>query len=158
MESQTDVVLQRAMLACPILPSFPARVEAADGTQKLIFALCASCARQQNFVLDSCEHSEDERALEGTYVSEELYAATSKYGYKLVKIYEVWAYNQRSFSLFKDFVNKFLKIKQEASGWPEWCTTLEKKQKYIRNYETNEGIKLDPDKIEYNGPVRDNAK
>lgn len=143
------------------LPSIPTRVPVKGGgknNRKLVFPLCVTCAREQNFVLDSCRHSDEERTIEGTYVSCEVYEATSKYGYTLTEIQEVWHYTMQRPGLFRDFVNKFLKIKQEASGWPAWATTDDLKQQYLRDYKAKEGIELDPSKIEYNGPVRDNAK
>jgi len=39
-------------------------------------------------------------------------------------------------------------MKQEASGWPRWCTTEEHRHKYIQNYSDKEGILLDYSKIE----------
>lgn len=36
--------------------------------------------------------------------------------------------------LFPEYVNMFLKIKQEASGWPDWVKTNEDKSKYIDDY------------------------
>ena len=49
-------------------------------------------------------------------------------------------------------------MKQEASGWPSWCTTEALKQKYIRDYETKEGIKLEYEKIVKNDGLRAVAK
>ena len=61
--------------------------------------------------------------------------------------------------LFTDFVNTFLKIKQESSGWPEWCgDDPEKKQEYINRYFENEGVLLEWDSIEYNAGRRALAK
>jgi len=52
-----------------------------------------------------------------------------------------------------------LKIKQEASGWPEWVGDDEtKRQQYIRESEEHEGILLEYDKIEYNAGLRALAK
>lgn len=34
--------------------------------------------------------------------------------------------------LFKDYVNTFLKLKQQADGWPSWVKTEEDKDEYIR--------------------------
>jgi hypothetical protein len=34
--------------------------------------------------------------------------------------------------LFTDYVNIFLKMKQEASGWPECCQSENDKWRYIR--------------------------
>ena len=56
-------------------------------------------------------------------------------------------------------VNTWLKIKQEASGWPDWVGDDEtKRQQYIRDYYQNEGIQLDYDKIEHNPGLRALAK
>ncbi|XP_064635289.1 uncharacterized protein LOC135492653 [Lineus longissimus] len=60
--------------------------------------------------------------------------------------------------LFTDYINAFLKIKQEASGWPDWCKTEIDRQTYISNYLEHEGIKLDEDAIEYNSGLRALAK
>jgi hypothetical protein len=37
--------------------------------------------------------------------------------------------------VFTEYVNIFLKLKQEASGWPEWCQSEEDRQKYITDYQ-----------------------
>ena len=58
----------------------------------------------------------------------------------------------------KDYVNTFLKIKQEASGYPKDCVTEEQKQAYIEDYYDHEGIHLDPEKINYNPGLRSLAK
>lgn len=42
-----------------------------------------------------------------------------------------------------EYVNPFLKVKQEASGWPEWCKSEDDKQSYTREYNEREGIKFD---------------
>ena len=55
---------------------------------------------------------------------------------------EVWHFPQKSSKLFTGYIDTFLKIKQEASGWPSWCDTEAKRQQYIAEYEQKEGIKL----------------
>ena len=53
----------------------------------------------------------------------------------------------------------FLQIKQESSGWPDWCGEDEaKRHQYIRDYHLHEGIALDPDKIEHNPGLRSTSK
>jgi hypothetical protein len=42
--------------------------------------------------------------------------------------------------MFTDYINKFLKIKQEASGLPKWFKTDDDKRKYIQDYYDREGI------------------
>lgn len=56
------------------------------------------------------------------------------------------------------YINMFLKIKQEASGRPNWVKTEEDLARYITMYEQKEGIRLDPDNIEYNPGLRSLAK
>ena len=47
----------------------------------------------------------------------------------------------------KNYIDQNLKIKEEASGWPTWCTTEELKQKYLDDFYTKEGIRLNGNQI-----------
>ena len=58
-----------------------------------------------------------------------------------------WPETQRKQNLFAPYVNKFLKAKQESSGWPSGCETDEEQETYIAEYEKHEGILLDKEKI-----------
>jgi hypothetical protein len=60
--------------------------------------------------------------------------------------------------LFTDYVNTFLKMKQEASGWPEWCQNENDRWSYIRDYHEKEGILLDYNNIKKNPGLRALAK
>ena len=51
-----------------------------------------------------------------------------------------------------------MKIKQEASGYPSWCQSESEKEKFIRDYEEAEGIRLDPSNIQKNPGRRNFAK
>ena len=79
-------------------------------------------------------------------------------GYKILKIHEVWHFPTHTDELFKEYVNTFLKIKQEASGYPKECVTDEQKQRYVDEYYEHEGIRLDPKEIKYNPGLRSLAK
>ena len=87
-------------------------------------------------------------------------------GYKIIKIYEVYhfpettQYDRESGSggLFADYINTFLKIKQESSDWPKECDTETKKRDYIKQYELKERISLDPENIKPNQALRTIAK
>ena len=120
-----------------------------------MFPLCKTCADTLN--QDPCTHTDEERAILGTWCHVELMKAIEK-GYEVEKIYEVWHWEQTTDELFKPYVNMFLKIKQEASGYPKHCVTDEQKQQYIDEYYEHEGIRLDPEKIEYNPGLRWLAK
>ena len=131
---------------------------------KLTFPLCGKCVEQelQKPMLcrsHYCAHSDADRTLRGTWCTPELLKAIEK-GYTLIKIHEVWnfAEHQRRTGLFKDYVNKWLQVKQEASGWPSWCETLEDKRNFIINYQQKEGIRLDISKIAKNPGRKATAK
>ena len=120
-----------------------------------MFPLCKTCADTLN--QNPCTHSDEERAILGTWCHVELMKAIEK-GYEVLKIHEVWHWDQITDELFKYYVDTFLKIKQEASGYPKDCVTDEQKQRYIDEYYEHEGIRLDPNKIEYNPGLRSLAK
>ncbi|XP_041479156.1 uncharacterized protein LOC121426824 isoform X1 [Lytechinus variegatus] len=135
---------------------------------KLIFPLCRTCADTKQTT--PCHHTERERALHGTWVTEEVKKAV-QLGYRLNKIQEVWHYPQTSEyspeiqmgGLFSEYINLFLKVKQESSGWPAECrsnneevsTALqEKRADYINQYHKKEGVLLDPLQIKANKGLR----
>ena len=131
---------------------------------KLTFPLCRTCVQEEleKPLLSRshyCAHSDADRALRGTWCTPELLKAIEK-GYTLVKIHEVWHFpeHQRRTGLFKNYVDTWLKVKQEASGWPNWCTNNEQKREYIMNYEEREGIRLDISQIAKNPGRKATAK
>lgn len=93
----------------------------------------------------------------GTWTTIEMNKALDL-GYKITKIYKVLHYKKRSNKIFRKYVSKFLKIKQEASGYPDWCKTERQKDRYIRDYHKQQGIKLDKHKIKKNPGLRAIAK
>ena len=153
------------LIFCRILPPrklyHPVLPYHANG--KLLFPLCASCANDQSHT--KCNHSDEERCLEATWVSLELNAAVDV-GYKVVKVFEVWHWSNteqyntttQSGGLFTSYVNTMLKIKQEASGYPAWVKNDEDTQTYISNYLSKEGIHLEKHKIEVNSGLKALAK
>ncbi|XP_065122769.2 uncharacterized protein [Paramisgurnus dabryanus] len=119
---------------------------------KLFFPLCRTCAHSENQT-SCCSHTDEERALSGSWVSIELLKAVEK-GYVIARIDEVWHFPQRSDNLFREYVKTFLRLKQQASGYPANVVTDADKAKYIRDYYKKEGIRLDPEKISYNPAQR----
>ncbi len=102
-----------------------------------------------------CEHSDSERALLGTWTSFELELALRN-GYKVQRIYEIWDWSGRSSSLFREYVQKFLQLKVEASGVPsKYCDSP---GEYIHLFEEREGVRLRLDKLCYNAGKRTTAK
>ncbi|OXU16751.1 hypothetical protein TSAR_012924, partial [Trichomalopsis sarcophagae] len=85
----------------------------------------------------------------------------TKQGLKICEIHAIWQYDTTRFDgtkggLFAEYVNLFLKIKQESSSWPSWCVDQESKERYLAEYEQTKDIVLDPDKeVFYILPVND---
>ena len=130
---------------------------------KLKFPLCRHCADIES--QRDCTCNDDKRSIIGTWCTPEIELAIEK-GYKILKIYEVYHFEESTQydpktgkgGLFANYVNMFLKIKQEASGFPKHCKTEEEKREYIRKYKVNEGIELEYEKIKENKGLRSLAK
>jgi hypothetical protein len=140
------------------IPVLPVRI---DG--KLMFPLCTLCALKCN--QGECTHSDDERCITGVWCTPEINAALEA-GYKLVKIYEVYHYahtsqynsETKTGGLFSDQVNLFVKLKTEASGYPDDVTTEDEKEAYIDEVREKVGVELDKDKIKTNPALRSISK
>ena len=163
-ENFKDVSEYFGFIMCKILPPnqlyfpvLPARIN-----KKLLFTLCSACGANKCI---ECNHTDEERCLDGTWVTLEVQQAI-KQGYKILKTYEVWHFEEtseydketKSGGLFTSYIDMFLKGKQEASGYPEEVVTDEDKDNYIEEYYKNEGIKLDKSKIKLNEGMRSICK
>ena len=126
---------------------------------KLMFPLCRTCAEKQ--FDGQCNCSDTERVLTGTWCTPEVEVALSV-GYKLVTSHEAIFWEATSDSLFTDYINQFLRIKAQASGWPTSSSgqpmSEEEKDEYIRLFEEREGIKLVKEEVENNPGLRTIAK
>jgi len=90
--------------------------------------------------------------------------AVSK-GYRILKIHEVYEYEVTQYDaatgeggLFVEYIDTFLKLKAEASGYPSWVRTPADEDRYVEEFRQSEGILLDKDKIEHNASKRALAK
>ncbi|KAL9960272.1 hypothetical protein ACROYT_G033710 [Oculina patagonica] len=130
---------------------------------KLTFPLCRSCVEtEQSKPLTertmTCNHTKQERQLTGTWCTPEIMEAVRQ-GYVVDHIYEVWHFPQRSDELFKKYVNTFLQMKQEASGWPSWTgEDPDKRLQYVSDFYAKEGIQLNVNNIQKNPGRRSLAK
>ena len=126
---------------------------------KLLFPLCRTCA--DTLPENDCQCTDSDRTIHGTYCTPELEKAVQM-GYIITCIHEVYhwdtttQYNPESMKdgLFSGYINLFLTLKQQASGWPDNIP----KQKYIEDMLTKEGLTLDPASIEVNPALRSLAK
>ena len=121
---------------------------------KIVFPLCVNCMQANDQKECRCGNS---RSFVGTWTTEEVKLAIEK-GYKIKQIYEVLHYENQDAKLFSLYINMWLKIKQQASGWPSWCQSEDDKRKYIENYLAHEEVLLDYDSIEKNEALRFIAK
>ena len=78
---------------------------------------------------------------------------------------EIWQFRVTRFDprtrqggLIAEYINSFLKLKQEACGWLNECLDDESKEQYLREYEKTEGIVLDKNNIARNPGLRSVAK
>jgi hypothetical protein len=92
-------------------------------------------------------------------------AAGRAKGYKIVEIYEVYEYTVTQYDpqtgeggLFVQYINTFLKLKAEASGYPDWVQTPDDEDRYIQTFFESEGIQRDKERIRYNAAKRGLAK
>lgn len=70
----------------------------------------------------------------------------------------MYHFENSSTELFNTYIDLFLKIKQEASGWPSECVSPEQKDQYVKDYFAKEGVTLDPEQIVLNPGRRAVAK
>ena len=147
-------ILAPAQLFHPVLP--------VRSGNKLTFPLCGKCVKEEQSKAmlertDVCDHTPEERMLRGTWCTPEIKKAVEK-GYSVVRIHEVWHFPQQQEGLFREYVDTWLKLKQEAAGWPHWCDTEAKKQQYLTQYKEREGIDLDYASIQKNAGRKACAK
>ena len=155
----------QGLVKCKVLPPprlfhpvLPVRING-----KLLFPLCRTCAETQ--CQTDCTHTDEERALTGTWVSLELDKAVEM-GYVVVDRYSAWHFPEttqydpdaQEGGLWADYMNLWLREKQQADGYPSWCVTQADKDRYVSLYEEHEGVELDPAKIVRNEGLRTLSK
>jgi hypothetical protein len=127
---------------------------------KLLFCLCRSCVLEHNTACECRHFSNAERCLNGTWVINEVRLAVNK-GYKILEIQEVYQYEVTQYNpgtgdggLFVEYINTFLKLKAEASGYPSWVRSPADEDQCMRQFYESEGIHLNKDSIRYNASNR----
>ena len=98
---------------------------------------------------EECRHHADaERAIEGTWVIDELRLDLEK-DYKILEIHEIYEYRVTQYNpktgkggLFVEYSNTFLKLKAEASGYPSCVRTPADEDQYIEMFWQGDKYKI----------------
>jgi len=158
--------LIKCLILAPLNCFFPPLSKNYHG--KLMNVLCEFCA--QHRITTSCTHTEEQRALLGTWTTVEISLALSC-GYRIIEVFEAWHYPSRmkyskpsnpgevaGQSLFADFVFTFYALKTQASGPPSSDMTEGNIEEYCENFFKNTGKPLDPAAIVKNEVIRSTCK
>ncbi|KAF8373334.1 hypothetical protein PRIPAC_79763, partial [Pristionchus pacificus] len=121
----------------------------------LLFCLCRLCGSQKSSA--TCNHTDDQRSIVGTWTHREIQKALSL-GYVILAYYEIWIFKKFSNTIFKDYIKTFYTVKISSSGWPKWVKTPEDKKKCLQNYKDTMGIELTEDQIQDNPSLRSVSK
>ena len=125
---------------------------------KLMFPLCSACAITRN--QGNCTHPDEERCILETWVVDGIRKAVEMC-YCSVDAFRFWEYSVTCYDksthtggLFAEYVDMFLKLKQESSGYPSWVQSEEDKDRYIQVYRHVEEIPLDTASLSKSGGKR----
>lgn len=131
--------------------------------QKLKFPLCYRCATHEE--KNECICSDEERSFTHTYCTPEVEVALNA-GYEIIQIHEVLHWEETEMydiiskqgGLFTNYINTFLKLKQQANGFPLHIDTCEKQDDYVKRYFEHEGIQLNKNCMKKNPGLRSLSK
>ena len=144
-----DCLDREDIIKCKILPprKLYNSVLRYKSNYKLMFPLCSACADTIN--QGKFAHSDEERCIVGTWVVDEVRKAV-EVDYSVMDVFEFWEYEVTFYDkdtntggLFAEYVNMFLTLKQESSGYPSWVRSEDDKDRYIEDYRRTERIALD---------------
>ncbi|KAL3095103.1 hypothetical protein niasHT_022812 [Heterodera trifolii] len=115
---------------------------------------CASTFKKETTRCDyNCPHDVAQRRYVATYTSVEL-AKALECGYTVDRFYRAWHYEEEADDLFKGYVRLFLKLKEEASGFPKGVETEEQKDMWREEYKEKYGIDIELAKVKKNPGLR----
>ena len=125
-----------------------------------MFCLCKTCAIEMRTDRDCTHETVQERALMGTWVLDEVRLAVEK-GYQIINVHEVFEDKVTRYDpatgdggLFVEYIKALLKLKAEASGYPNWVRCPEDEERYVREFHNSEGVLLERDAIRPNAAKR----
>jgi len=109
-----------------------------------MFPLCSACDDTTN--QGDCTHSDEERCIVGKRVADGVRKALEM-DYDVVELFEFWENTFTCFDkdshagwYFAEYVNMFLKLKQESPGYPSWVQCEDDKDRYIEDYRRAEEL------------------
>ena len=133
-----------AKLHVPVLPY-------KNKSGKLTFPLCRECCDKK---IARCTHYGQKcRNLSGAWTTVELKLALAE-GYKIIDVYQIYHFTEKSNTLFKEFILEMLRGKMEASGFPKGVNSKSEQLEYIKNIEKETGVLLNRDNISVNPGAR----
>jgi len=126
---------------------------------RLLFCLCRTCAESRS--QGRCSHETvSERALTATWIVVEVRVAV-QHGYTVLKIHEFYEYGVTRYDPktgegghFVRYIDTFLKLKAEASGYPGWVQGQEDEDRYVQFFRDSEGIEINKNMIQKNAAKR----
>ena len=158
------ILAKEGIIKCEVLPPqnlYHPVLPYRSPSGRLLFPLCRTCALES---LAECTHGGSERALVGTWIVDEIRKAVDM-GYQVVTIYEFYEYRITQYNPltgegghFVDYINTFLKLKVEASGYPDHVLTEEDTDKYVSDFFHSDGITVDKQSIAKNAAKRGLSK
>lgn len=98
---------------------------------------------------EECNHSVNDRALIGTWATPEIKLAL-QLGYELIKVHEIWHFEQTSNDLFAGYVKMFLQEKFHSKGYPTTVQTDAEKTAFRKEIFEKEGVELIDNKMDPN--------
>ena len=114
-----------------------------------------------HFLCECAHETVEERPLRGTWVLDEIRLSIQK-GYNVIDIfkgyeYSVTQYNPRTREdgQFVEYINRFLSLKAEGSGYPSYVRSPEDQERYIENFYAREDGRLYRDSIRPNAAKRE---
>ena len=126
---------------------------------KSLSICCRTCA--ENFSQKICKHNDEQRSIIGVYCINEIVYATQHYDYKIMEIYEIYAFRERA-QLFKNFMTFLGAEKIRHSKLPNCLKTYEEKKAYCNNINKTMGfddlIAITPENMKENTYLKTAAK
>ena len=133
-----------AKLHIPVLPY-------KNKAGKLAFPLCRECCNKK--IIGCTHYGQKCRNISGAWTTVELKLALAE-GYKIIEVYQIYNFKEKSNTLFKEFILEMLRGKMENSGFPKDVKSKREQDEYIETIKKNTGVILNRDNINFNPGAR----